>query len=187
MTKKEILSQLETTDAIRSNRIRVSELILQNQQNFLPLLEIVLDVNNKTSIKAAWILEFVFIKKPDWLFSHLDLFTKNIKNVHFGSAVRPVSKICQLLIKQNDKTPILALTNIHKEQIIETAFDWMISDHKVAIKAYAMNTLYNLGKQFDWIHEELTQIITNNMDKESAAYKSRGKITLLAINKFSGK
>ena len=31
----------------------------------------------------------------------------------------------------------------------------MINDEKVAVKAYSMATLYYLGTEFDWIHEEL--------------------------------
>ncbi len=184
MTKQEIINELETINALRINRVRVSDLILQNKNNFLPLLEIVFDVNNKTSIKAAWVLEFVCTKNLEWLFLHLDYFTKNIKQVHYDGATRPISKICQLLIKYNNKTPILNLVNTHKEQIIETCFDWMISNHKVAVKAYTMQTLFLLGKHNDWIHEELKLIIQKNIDFESSAYKSRGKITLEQITKF---
>ena len=75
------------------------------------------------------------------------------------------------------------LTKNHIEKIIETGFDWMISNHKVATKAYTMNALFLFGKNSDWVHNELKLILQQNIPKESSAYKSRGKITLDLINK----
>jgi hypothetical protein len=187
MTKKALLLELERVSALRENRLRIAELVLQDETNFLPLLEITLNHNDHISVKAAWVFELVCTKKMTWLYNYLDVFTANIKDVHFDSAVRPLSKICQLLIIKNDKTPINNLTETHKEHIFEACFDWMISDHKVAIKAYSMYTLFLLGKQYDWIHEELKLIILKNIDSESKAYKSRGKITLEQIRKFRKK
>ncbi len=182
MTKTQILKELNNISALRSNRIRVADLILQNENNLLKLLELIFEVDNKTSIKAAWVFEFVCIKNLNWLFPHLSYFTNNISKVHFDSAVRPIAKICQLLVKKNKQLPLKI-----KEQIIETGFDWMISNHKVAIKAYTMHTLFILGKETGWVHKELKLIILNNIDTQSPAYQSRGKITLLQIKKFNNK
>ncbi len=184
MTKKEIIQQLNKTTASRENRIEVANLVLQDKTNFNNLLKIVFKVDDKLSIKAAWVLEFVCKKQLSWLYENLDYFTKNIKKIHFGSAVRPIAKICQLLVLKNAKTPILNFTAKNKENIIETAFDWMISNHKVAIKAYTMQTLFYLGKEQKWIHDELEIILQNNIDSETAAYKSRGLITIAQIKKF---
>ena len=41
----------------------------------------------------------------------------------------------------------------------------MISDQKVATKAYTMNALYLLGKNYDWVHQELKLIIQQNITK----------------------
>jgi len=187
MTKKEIIQELNNISVLRENRIRVANLILQDKESFVILLKIVFDVNNKTSIKAAWIFEFVCKKQINGLYANLDFFVNNIQKVHFGSAVRPIAKICQLLVLKNKKTPILNFTDKHKEKIIETCFDWMLSNHKVAIKAYTMQTLFYLGKKENWVHDELVTLIINNIDSETAAYKSRGLITLAQIKKFKSR
>ena len=75
------------------------------------------------------------------------------------------------------------LTKTHIDNIIEINFDWLISNHKVATKAYAMQTLYLFGKNYDWVHEALKLTIQQNITTESAAYKARGKMTLALINK----
>ena len=188
MSKTFLLNELENLgSALRVNRQRVADLVLSDPGLFPVLLEIVFDVHNKTSIKAAWVLEFVCIKNLDWLLPHLDYFIQNIDKVKFDSAVRPISKICNLLaISFNSKKDILFnnfLTKTYIDKIIEAGFDWMISDYKVATKAYTMNCLYIFGKNYDWVHQELKLIIEQNMMQESAAYKSRGKITLALINK----
>ena len=75
------------------------------------------------------------------------------------------------------------ISEIHIKKIIEAGFDWMIGQQKVAVKAYTMNTLFLLGKNYDWVHQELKLIIQQNIMNESAAYKARGRITLALINK----
>jgi hypothetical protein len=53
----------------------------------------------------------------------------------------------------------------------------------VAIKAYSLTTLFNLTKNYPEIKSELTLLIEENMDRETAAFKSRGKKILKALKK----
>jgi len=188
MTKSFLIQQLEELGpALRSNRLRVTNLVLKNPDLIPFLVEKTFDTTNKLSIKAAWILEMICENNINLLIPHLDFFTQNLKYVKFDSAVRPVSKICNFLAKEynaksnNSIKEVLAKSHIDK--IIETGFDWMISNHKVATKAYTMNALYIFGKKYNWVHEELKLILEQNIPKESSAYKARGKITLSLINK----
>ena len=79
----------------------------------------------------------------------------------------------------------MALQSKHKEKIIECCFDYMINDEKIAPKAYAMNTLYLLGKDFDWIHPELGQILERDFYHQSAGFKARAKHLLKKLKKDS--
>lgn len=188
MNKAFLIKELENLGtALRVNRDRVCNLILDHPELLPHLIDITFEVNNKLSIKATWILELVCEKHLDWLVPYLDIFTSNIGKAYFDSAVRPLSKICNFLaIAYSSKTNNLIKKTISKsniEAIIEVGFDWMISKHKVATKAYTMNTLYIFGKNYDWVHKELNLIIEQNIMNESAAYKARGKMTLALINK----
>jgi len=180
MTKDFLINQLDSiTDARRVNRLRVAKIVLQNKQLFPFLLEIIFDVTNKTSIRAAWVLEFVCDEKLNWVATRLDYFLQNISKIAFGSAVRPVAKICEFLAKSYVSKKDLFLQNHlskkHIDLIIETSFDWLISTHKVAVKVYSMQTLYLLGKNYDWVHTELALTIKQNISHESSGYKARGK------------
>lgn len=188
MTNSFLIEQLDAMqNAKRVNRERVANLVITNPELMPYLIPLVFDVNNKISIKAAWTLEIVCEKKLIELVPYLDTFTQNIGNIRFDSAVRPASKICNFLaIAYNSKKENAIkqfLSKKHIDKIIESGFDWMISNYKVATKAYAMNALFLLGKNYDWVHTELKLILEQNIPKESAAYKARGKITLGLINK----
>lgn len=188
MNKDYLIYQLNTIEnARRDNRLKVANLVIENKNLFQFLLEIIFELNNKTGIKAAWILELVCEQKLDWLVPHLNNFTKNISTITQDSAVRPISKICNFMAiaytSKKDSLLKVQLKKKHIDLIIEAGFDWVISNHKVATKAYAMNTLYLFGKNYNWVHEELKLIIQQNITTESAAYKARGKITLALINK----
>ena len=145
------------------------------------------EIKNKLSIKAAWSLELVLEQQLDWLTPHLDYFTNTISTVTFDSAVRPMSKICNFIaIAYSSKKESLIkefISEIHIKKIIEAGFDWMIGQQKAAVKAYTMNTLFLLGKNYDWVHQELKLIIQQNIMNKSAAYKARGKMTLALIIK----
>ncbi len=176
MTKTELLAELSVINAARVNRLRVANLVLESNENFEPLLEIVFDVNNKTSIKAAWILEFVCKEKMLWLSKHLVYFTKNISKVHYGSAVRPIAKVLEMLITEHYKNNTLNKIGTENiKRIIETTLDWMISKHKIAVKVYSMQTLYYLGLKESWIHCELKEILVQNIPKESIGYQTRAR------------
>lgn len=188
MSKTILISQLGSiVKATRENRLRVSNTVVNNKALFLPILELVFACDDKISIKAASVLEYVCMEKLNWMVPHLDYFCENIHRVQFDSAIRPVAKICELLAKaySSKKGPDLSaeIKEYHIARIIEVGFDWLIGTQKVAAKAYTMEMLFLFGKKRDWIHEELKLIIEQNISKESAAYKARGKKILDWINK----
>ena len=188
MDKPFLIRELNALEnAMRIHRLKMAQLVLDNKTLFKPLLEIVFDTDNKLSIKAAWVLEFVCQKKLEWLAPYLNYFVKNIGTVKFDSAVRPISKICEFLAKDytsNQHSTIKTyLKSVHIEKIIEVGFDWIIGNQKVAVKAYTMEFLFLFGKNYPWVHKELKLIIEQNIVKESCAYQARGKKILGWINK----
>lgn len=170
-------------------RIKYANIVLADKNLFFPLLEVIFDKSNEVSIRVSWVLDYVMREKLAWIYPHLDYFTTNISSVEHHSIVRPMARTCELLAKayasKNDLAIKNYLTNIHIEKIIETGFDWMISEQKVAVKAYSMETLFLFGKEFDWVHPELQLIIEQEISNGSPAYQARGKKILKWIEKFS--
>ncbi|MDE0536394.1 adenylosuccinate lyase [Tenacibaculum sp. L6] len=181
-----VLNDVDT--AARINREKASNIVLQNPILVKNLVEFTFDVDNKLSIKAAWVLEWICTHHGiEHILPYLETFTQNISKVHFDSAIRPCAKICEhLAIAYTSKTANKAqqqLTLKHIDLIIETGFDWLITNQKIAVKAYTMNTLYLFGLQKDWVHPELEHIIRTKVIHESKGCKARGKHILELIEK----
>ena len=186
MTKEEIIEEIIATNCDpRKHRSRLMKLIESSKNNVKELLEIAFEHDNFLSFRGGRVLEFICKQTLVPLITQLDYFTENISTVKHHSTRREVAKICELIASEYDseKSSLIrdSLTNKHKERIITACFDWLIGNEKVAIHAYSMQTLFVFGKEIDWIHNELRQVLVDNMAYGSAGYVSRAKRILKAI------
>ena len=172
----------------RENRERVANIVLKNKNLIKDLIAITFKVDEKISIKAAWILEWICTHHNlNWVLPYLDVFIDKISSLKFDSAIRPCAKICEHLAnayyaKTNNEVK-LKLNRAHIDTIVETGFDWLITPQKIAVRAYTMNTLYLFGLEIDWIHAELKHLIETKIIHESKGCKARGKHILELIEK----
>ena len=67
------------------------------------------------------------------------------------------------------------------ESLLNWSFDQLIQDRAVAVKVFAMQTVYQLMDFEPWIRNELRNILLNNMQRESAGYRARAKKILAEI------
>jgi len=179
MTLNELYEDLNYVDSSRENRTKYANLVVNDLKLFPYLINIMFMVDDKISCKAAWVFEYVCSKDIHVIIPYLDQFTSNLKEVHLDSAVRPIAKVCEILATETE----LNLKYIYKERIIEACFDWMISEQKVAVKAYSMNALFLLGKDIDWVRPELKEILERDFSTQSAAFKARARHLLKKINR----
>lgn len=189
MTQEELYKQLNYVNHSREKRSYYAQLVLDNPALFSHALEILFMVDDDLSNRAGWLCEFVCKKDLSLLFPYLDIFTAQMSTVYQDSALRPIAKITEYLTlsyyKTKDQLTQKALLPHHKERMVETGFDWMITDQKVAVKAYTMTSLFWLGTEIDWIHPELTRIMEDGYHAGSAAFKARSRHMLEAIRKFN--
>lgn len=187
MTTTQLYTELNYVDATREKRQFYAQMVIKNPELIPNLLDILFMVDDKISCKAAWVLEFVCNENLNLILPYLDKFTEQIHKVHMDSAVRPIAKICEMLTvafyDKNQNNIKTALLQKHLEKIIEVCFDIMIRDEKIAPKAYAMNTLFLLGKDYKWIHPELKIILERDFQNQSAGFKARAKHIFKKLNK----
>ncbi|MFC4636521.1 adenylosuccinate lyase [Dokdonia ponticola] len=188
MTYQELYEQLDYVNHSREKRAYYSQLVIRTPELMPHVLAILFKVDDPISNRAGWLLEFVCKTDIRMLFPYLDLFTEKMGTVYQHSALRPVAKICEYLTlsyyKKKDSQTQKHLTMLHKERITEAGFDWIITDQKVAVKAYTLTTLFLLGTEIDWIHPELKRIMEDDYAKGSAAYKARCRHMFEALRKF---
>ena len=182
----ELQIKLEYVNAYRENRLQAAQYILDNKNHFDELVRICFSPLDKNHHKACWILEFVSYQKLLWLQPHLDFFFENLKHLTEESSIRPIAKVMQLLVKSHYKKEAncLLLSEENLQNCIETSFDWLINDTKVATKAYSIRTLHLLGMHHDWIIPELKTILEKDYAVHSAAYKAVAKEVLKKINRL---
>ena len=162
MSKEYLINELNNIEnAKRDNRQRVANIVSERPDLMEPLVAITFMVDEKVSIKAAWILEWICTHNDlNLILPYLDDFTQQINLLHFDSAVRPCAKICEhLAVAFTNKKENLVketLKSAHIDRIVETGFDWMITPQKIAVRAYTMNSLYRFGtlEGNEWIHPE---------------------------------
>lgn len=162
---------IEESTAHRLNREFIRDYVLQNSENLEFLIEIALHEKDKIHSKACWSLELIFEIKLELILPFLDDFLAKIGQFKDDSAIRPISKICMFL----SKSKTIKLSENQETKIIETCLDWLIQDKKVATKAYSMRTLYNYGKKYPWINEDLKTILSQDYFNHSAAYQAAAK------------
>ncbi|MEM7381817.1 MAG: adenylosuccinate lyase [Bacteroidota bacterium] len=151
-----------------------------NNPGLIPMLIDIAQRNeDPVSCKASWILEYTLKSRIHQLLPHIESFLSGLDKITLDSSVRPMAKLCESLTiayySKKEHPAQEVLTEQHLEQIATACFDWLIGEHKVAPKAYAMTSLYLLGHQFSWIHPELHLVLEQNYSSGSAAYKARAR------------
>ncbi len=178
----ELTEILTTINHSREKRAFFAALV-NNQPAHIPQLLVICNrVHDEISYRAAWGLEFLCKEHLETLLPYLNQFFEVAPNVYQHQAVRPMAKILEYLslgyYKQQHTKIKEALTTQHREKMIEICFDWLITEQKVAAKAYCMTSLHLLGTEFDWVHPELKNILENTYCTGSAAYQARCRMIL---------
>ena len=182
-----LAQEIESLNHSIAKRNHFSQLILQRPALFKELFSFCKQTATPISCKAAWGLEFMCRQQLTAILPYLEELLSLLPLVYQDSAIRPIAKICeQLCISYyHHKDPELqnTLCLSHRERIAEHCFDWLITDQKVAAKAYSMIALYHLGTELKWIHPELKMILEKEYSTGSAAYKARARMVLGNIKK----
>jgi len=185
MTTEQLYKELDYVNHSKENRKRYAKLVINNPDLIPQVLDILFNIDDKKSNRAGWLLEFIARENLDSILPYLDRITEQMHSVYLDSAVRPIAKICEYLIEayyhKNPNHTKEYLKTKHIERIIELSFDYLITNQKIAAKAYSMNTLFLLGRDYDWIHPELKMILERDFYSESAGFKARARCLLKKI------
>ena len=175
--------RIANSTAHRPIRDELSGMVVNNPALFPKLIAVALDVTDKNHHKACWILELVLEREISRLKDFLPQFCCTLPLYKHEGAIRSISKICLFSVQNHLKQRSGFLSSDELQQITEACFDWLITDAKVATKAYAMRALYLIGKSHDWIYPELEVILTQGFPQHSPAYKAAAKEILHKIAK----
>lgn len=177
----ELELKLSESDAHRASRMSACNFVIRKEK-INELTQIAFNLSHKSHVMAFWTLEFVCEKKLKSFVPFINSFCEVLPTLKNDSAIRPATKICFFLAKSNHRKNGISLTHDQEHNLIETLIDRLIQDEKVAAKVYAMKALFVFGKKYDWINNELKQILVQDFQNQSAAYKSASKHILKKLN-----
>lgn len=163
----------------KNSREANAKLALENPQFFNELFRIAFSLEDKNHFKACWALELILEKSILKIKPHLNDFLNLLPKFRHDSALRSISKIVLFLTESNT----LQLEEDQERFLIENCLDWLIKDEKVATKAYAIKSLYNLSKKHPWISTTLSEILEQDYSIHSPAYKAAARNILKKIKK----
>lgn len=152
--------------------------IIESPELVRPLLNQVFIHDAEDNFIAGWVFDHAMRKKLEMVLPLLDDFVDGLDRLKSESSIRPMAHICQMLMESyfKKKNPLFRerLSASHLEQMATICFDWLIEDHKVATKVFAMTSLFYLGERFDWIRPELKSVLEQNFASGSAGFQNRG-------------
>ena len=181
--KSQMYQKIEASTCHVASRKMVSNFAMKNENHLDEMIRLAFDIKHDLHVKAFWSLDLVCEKKLKLFTPYLDLFCDVLPKIKDDSAVRPATKICMFLAKSNHRKNGISLSQEQEHHLIEALIDRLIQDEKVASKVYAMKALFVLGKKYDWVHEELKTIISQDYSNHSAAYQAATRNLLKKLNK----
>jgi len=175
LTRDELIKEISKT----IEKIKV----VKQQFALRDLIDVTFHTDKNIAFRAAWILENLFLQKPESYPDDMDYLISRIPDVKNESCKRHYAKIAMHLT--NPKTPLLIrekLKEIDLEPVVEQLFDWMIDPKmRIAVKVFAAQALFNLRERYPLIKEELAEQIQFLMRDGTAAIQSRGRKLLLQL------
>ncbi len=183
LNKDQLLQQINAT----MGKTKVLELtaILQHKNFKLrDLIELTFYDNKKIAFRAAWLLENLFLQRPDAYITDLEYLVSSFPYINHGSCKRHYAKIAMHITAPQASPSIKQqLFEIDMEPVINQCFDWVI-DPKVlvAVKSFATEALFNLRHRYPWIAEELSAQLEYLMRDGSPAIQSKGEKLLAYLH-----
>lgn len=162
--REELLKEKNHT---REKALKISEYAGSSPKYFKELMQCFLSNEYRLAQRAAWSVSWAAQKKPELIQPYIkDLIVqlprKDVHDAIIRNSVRILQKI---------KIP-----EAFHADLMNNCFAFIESNTTpVAIKAFSLTTLFNLSEIYPEINNELKLIIEERWNKETAAFKSRGK------------
>ncbi len=181
--KSQMYQKIEESTCHVASRKMVSNFAMKDENHLKEMIQLAFDTKDELHVKAFWSLDLVCEKKLKQFVPYIEDFCSVLPKINDDSALRPATKIAFFLVKSNHRKNGISLTQQQEHNLIEALIDRLIQDEKVAAKVYAMKALFVLGKKYDWVHEELKTIISQDYSNHTAAYQAATRNLLKKLNK----
>ena len=159
---------------LKEHALKITAFACSSSKNFKVLMQCFLSDEYRLAQRAAWSVSWAAKKNPDLIYPYIKELVELLprKDVHNAVIRNSVRILQQIEIPEN----------LHGE-LMNYCFMFIESPATpIAIKAFSLTTLFNLSKTYPEIKNELKLIIEEQWNNETAAFKSRGKQIIKALN-----
>ena len=178
MQAEELHSKLSKKRLSKSEVNDLTNELLNYPELVLPLIQHVFQEEKEGVFMASWVLDHLLRKDLSLLLPCIDFFIAGLPEMQSDSSIRPMAHCCEMILvkvyEKKDSVYQKAISIGHKDVLLSTNFDWLIGPYRAATKVFAMTNVYYLGKDFDWVHPELTSVLQETLSEGSTAYQNRG-------------
>lgn len=128
----------------KSNALMIADYACESKKNFKELMKCFLDKEYHLAQRAAWSVSWAAQKKPGMILPHIKdivavLHKKNVHDAVIRNSVRVLQEI--------------EIPEKYQGEVMDACFQFLESlSTAVAIKAFAMTTLFNLSKKYPEIN-----------------------------------
>lgn len=166
MTTSQLQLEIAKLKAYKAERVRLGEAVVVHDL-LTPLIESIRP-DHPAAHQAAWVLEQSYLLHEESCYPHLAAITKAFTYELNSSAMRSLTNLGDRMTKKYyGKRPHALqelLTLEMREQILDGCFRQIIlPSDKTANLAYATRAVFELGKEFDWVHAELSVAIRTQL------------------------
>ena len=163
----------------KETALSVADVACSTQANFKELMDCFVSSDYVLAKRAAWSVRWAAEKRPDLIQPNIGLLVGQLRRTDVHDAVI------------RNSLSVLERTEIPEEfhgDVMDACFGF-VQNRKtpIAAKAFSLTILFTLAKIYPEIQNELQIIIEENIDFETAAFKSRGKKILAAFRKIQSK
>ncbi len=158
---------LEDKTQNKTKAMQVAGFACLSAKNFKELMQCFLANDYRLAQRAAWSVSRAVIKKPEMIKPHIQSLVDQLERTDVHAAV--IRNSVRVL-------EAIEIPELLHGKVMNACFNFIEQPATpIAIKAFALTTLFNLSKYYPEIKPELKLIIEDRWENETPAFKSRGK------------
>ena len=144
-----------------------------SQARFDELFRLFLHDEYRVVQRAAWPVSYCVIAHPAFIKKHWKSFIQKLQEPGVHDAVKRNG----LKLMEN-----IVIPETYQGPVMDLCFQWLASPTEaVAIKAFALTALANLAKIYPEILPEMKILVTDQLPRQTAAFRSRVKKLLPGV------
>jgi len=149
--------------------------VIKSESHFNTLLQLALHEKEPVAWRASWILDGSDEKKPGLARKHINKIVKALPALESRGTLRSLLRmLTRYDIPENEQG-----------LLIDLCFSYLVSElYPVAVKAHAMQIIYNHVLLYPELKNELIAVIEDQADNNSVGFKARGNILIKQMEKL---